>query len=60
MSIQFSVESIEYLAEKLNNCQSLSHESLAYLTLQISGLISNLLQVQIKCLKVLFSTIISF
>ncbi len=48
MSIQFSVESIEYLTEKLNNCQSLSHESLAYLTLQISGLISNLLQVKIK------------
>jgi hypothetical protein len=48
MSIQFPFESIEYLAEKLNNCQSLSHESLAYLTLQISALISNLLQVKSK------------
>jgi hypothetical protein len=48
MSIQFSIESIEYLAEKLNNCQSLSDESLSYLTLQISGLISNLLQVTMK------------
>jgi hypothetical protein len=48
MCIQFSIESIEYLAEKFNNCQSLSHESLAYLTLQISELISNLLQVIIE------------
>ncbi len=44
-SIQFSLESIEYFAEKLNNCQLLSHESLVYLTLQISEVISNLLQV---------------
>ncbi len=50
MSIQFSLESIEYLAEKLNNCQSLSHESLSYLTLQVSELISNLLQVIIELL----------
>jgi hypothetical protein len=51
MSIQFSIESITYLAEKLNNCQSLSDESLSYLTLQISRVISNLLQVKTKRIK---------
>lgn len=45
MSTKFSLESIEYLTEKLNNSQYLSDESLVYLTLQISELISNLLQV---------------
>ncbi len=48
MSIQFSIESVEYLAEKLSDCRSLSYESLAYLTLQTSGLISTLLQVKPK------------
>ena len=48
MSIQFSVDSIEYLAEKLNDCRFLSDESLAYLTLQTSGFISNILQVKSK------------
>jgi hypothetical protein len=51
MSIQFSVDSIEYLAGKLSDCRSLSDESLAYLTLQTSGLISNLLQVKTKRTK---------
>jgi hypothetical protein len=54
MSIQFSVESIEYLAEKLSNCPSLSNESLDYLTVQTSGFVSNLLQVKIQQMKLLF------
>lgn len=45
MSRKFSFESIEYLTEKLNNSQCLSHESLIYLTVEISELIFNLLQV---------------
>ncbi|CAF1048793.1 unnamed protein product [Rotaria sordida] len=51
MPIQFSVESIEYLTEKLNNGQCLSDESLAYLTLQTSGLIFNLLQDACKVVR---------
>ncbi|CAF1179685.1 unnamed protein product [Adineta steineri] len=51
MTIQFSVESIEYLAEKLSDCRYLCDESLVYLTLQISATISNLLQDACKVLR---------
>lgn len=45
MSVQFCLESVEYLAEKLNQCHSLPDDALAYLVTQISEVISNLLQV---------------
>ncbi|CAF0731863.1 unnamed protein product [Adineta steineri] len=51
MTTQFSVESIEYLAEKLSDCRYLCDESLVYLTLQISATISNLLQDACKVLR---------
>ncbi|UJR36735.1 hypothetical protein I4U23_029450 [Adineta vaga] len=51
MPVQFSIESIEYLAEKFNNCGSLCDESLAYLTRQTSTLISDLLQDACKVLR---------
>ncbi|CAF4510489.1 unnamed protein product [Rotaria socialis] len=44
MSVQFSVESIEYLTEKLNNGRCLCDESVAYLTSQISRVIFDLLE----------------
>ena len=47
MPVQFSVESIDYLADKFNNCGSLSDESLSYLTRQATSLISILLQVKL-------------
>ncbi|CAF3393989.1 unnamed protein product [Rotaria sp. Silwood1] len=51
MSIQFSIKSIEYLTEKLNNDQCLSDESLTYLTLQTTELIFNLLQDACKVVR---------
>ena len=44
MAAQFSVDSMDYLADKWNRCPDLSDESLAYLTSQTSGLIVDLLQ----------------
>lgn len=46
MTIQFSLESVEYLAEKVNQCYSLPDEALGYLVTRISELISDLLQVK--------------
>ncbi|CAF2398738.1 unnamed protein product [Rotaria sp. Silwood2] len=51
MSIQFSVESIEYITEQLNNGRCLCDDSLAYLTLQNSQLIFNLLQDACKVVR---------
>ncbi|CAF0807880.1 unnamed protein product [Adineta ricciae] len=51
MPVQFSVESIDYLADKFNNCGSLSDESLSYLTRQVTSLISILLQDACKVLR---------
>lgn len=45
MPMKFSVDSIEYFAEKFTNTPSLSYESLGYLSSQISEVISQLLQV---------------
>jgi hypothetical protein len=43
--IQFSIDSIDYCADKLSQCRCLSDESLNYLTQQTSAIIFNLLQV---------------
>ena len=51
MPNQFSVDSIEYVAEKLGQCRYLSDESLAYLTRQASVTLSTLLEVREPCLK---------
>ena len=45
MKTEFSIDSIEYLAEKFGQCRSLSDESLKYLTNQISAIVFKLLQV---------------
>jgi hypothetical protein len=49
MPNQISVDSIEYVAEKLSQCRYLSDESLAYLTRQTSTTLSTLLEVRESC-----------
>lgn len=48
MTIQFSLESVEYLAEKVHQCYSIPDEALAYLTTRITEIISDLLQVKTR------------
>ncbi|CAF3859717.1 unnamed protein product [Rotaria magnacalcarata] len=51
MSVQFSVQSIEYLTEKLSNGRCLCDESVAYLTAQIGRVIFNLLEDSCKFVR---------
>lgn len=44
--VRFSVDSIEYFAEKSCQCRDLSDESLSYMTEQISQIIFNVLEVK--------------
>ncbi|CAF3690519.1 unnamed protein product [Rotaria socialis] len=51
MSVQFSVQSIEYLTEKLNNGRCLCDEPVVYLASKISRVIFNLLEDSCKFVR---------